>query len=233
MKKIIILLVIVLITKTTIAQQSKHIEVILSDTITKSFDTVYWQANTNVDYYIIELDSSILKQRNLSLENKIRKSIAEDSTTKLAKMLNLTVKNMKDVYISPDFIIDNSNQYYRYSTSFTYVTTSDAGMKSFIEYCDSKKINVSISSVKYKNNESAEMLLRKNLFEKSRKIALAALPSFNGKSLELLSITQTEPISNSNFSSSQSTQLIKQLLNDRISLKLASKLTLKFDYLIK
>lgn len=233
MKKIIILLVIVLITKTTIAQQSKHIEVILSDTITKSFDTVYWQANTNVDYYFIELDSSILKQRNLSLENKIRKSIAEDSTTKLVKMLNLAVKNMKDVYISPDFIIDNSNQYYRYSTSFTYVTTSDAGMKSFIEYCDSKKINVSISSVKYKNNESAEMLLRKNLFEKSRKIALAALPSFNGKSLELLSITQTEPISNSNFSSSQSTQLIKQLLNDRISLKLASKLTLKFDYLIK
>ena len=233
MKKIIILLVIVLITKTTIAQQSKHFEVILSDTITKSFDTVYWQANTNVDYYFIELDSSILKQRNLSLENKIRKSIAEDSTTKLVKMLNLAVKNMKDVYISPDFIIDNSNQYYRYSTSFTYVTTSDAGMKSFIEYCDSKKINVSISSVKYKNNESAEMLLRKNLFEKSRKIALAALPSFNGKSLELLSITQTEPISNSNFSSSQSTQLIKQLLNDRISLKLASKLTLKFDYLIK
>lgn len=233
MKKIIILLVIVLITKTTIAQQSKHIEVILSDTITKSFDTVYWQANTNVDYYFIELDSSILKQRNLSLENKIRKSIAEDSTTKLVKMLNLAVKNMKDVYISPDFIIDNSNQYYRYSTSFTYVTTSDAGMKSFIEYCDSKKINVSISSVKYKNNESAEMLLRKNLFEKSRKIALAALPSFNGKSIELLSITQTEPISNSNFSSSQSTQLIKQLLNDRISLKLASKLTLKFDYLIK
>lgn len=233
MKKILILLVIALITKTTIAQQSKHFEVVLSDTIAKSFDTVYWQANTNVDYYFIELDSSILKQRNISLENKIRKSIAEDSTTKLVKMLNLAVKNMKDVYISPDFIIDNSNQYFRYSTSFTYVTTSDAGMKSFIEYCDSKKINVTISSVKYKNNESSEMLLRKNLLEKSRKIALATLPSFNGKSIELLSITQTEPMSNSNFSSSQSTQLIKQLLNDRISLKLASKLTLKFDYLIK
>ncbi len=139
MKKILILLVITLITKTTIAQQSKHFEIILSDTIAKSFDTVYWQANTNVDYYFIELDSSILKQRNLSLENKIRKSIAEDSTTKLVKMLNLAVKNMKDVYIAPDFIIDNSNQYYRYSTSFTYVTTSDAGMKNFIEYCDSKK----------------------------------------------------------------------------------------------
>ena len=66
-----------MITKTTIAQQSKHFEIILSDTIAKSFDTVYWQANTNVDYYFIELDSSILKQRNLSLENKIRKSIAE------------------------------------------------------------------------------------------------------------------------------------------------------------
>jgi hypothetical protein len=233
MKKILILLVITLITKTTIAQQSKHFEIILSDTIAKSFDTVYWQANTNVDYYFIELDSSILKQRNLSLENKIRKSIAEDSTTKLVKMLNLAVKNMKDVYIAPDFIIDNSNQYYRYSTSFTYVTTSDAGMKNFIEYCDSKKINATISSVKYKNNESSEMLLRKNLLEKSRKIALATLPSFNGKSIELVSITQTEPISNSSFSSSQNTQLIKQLLNDRISLKLASKLTLKFDYLIK
>ncbi len=140
---------------------------------------------------------------------------------------------MKDVYIAPDFIIDNSNQYYRYSTPFTYVTTSDAGMKNFIEYCDSKKINATISSVKYKNNESSEMLLRKNLLEKSRKIALATLPSFNGKSIELVSITQTEPISNSSFSSSQNTQLIKQLLNDRISLKLASKLTLKFDYLIK
>lgn len=139
MKKILILLVITLITKTTIAQQSKHFEIILSDTIAKSFDTVYWQANTNVDYYFIELDSSILKQRNLSLENKIRKSIAEDSTTKLVKMLNLAVKNMKDVYIAPDFIIDNSNEYYRYSTPFTYVTTSDAGMKNFIEYCDSKK----------------------------------------------------------------------------------------------
>ncbi len=77
------------------------------------------------------------------------------------------------------------------------------------------------------------MLLRKNLLEKSRKIALATLPSFNGKSIELVSITQTEPISNSSFISSQNTQLIKQLLNDRISLKLASKLTLKFDYLIK
>ncbi len=65
MKKILILLVITLITKTTIAQQSKHFEIILSDTIAKSFDTVYWQANTNVDYYFIELDSSFLNKEIL------------------------------------------------------------------------------------------------------------------------------------------------------------------------
>lgn len=233
MKNILILLVITLITKTTIAQQPKHFEIVLSDTISKSFDTIYWQANTNVEYYYIDLDSSILKQKNLSLENKTRRLIAEDSTTKLVKMLNLAVKNMKDVYVASDLIIDNSNQYYRYSTSYTYVTTSDAGMKNFIEYCDSKKINVTISSVKFKNNENSEMLLRKNLLERSRKIALATLPSFNGKSIELLSITQTDPISNSFFNSSQNTQQLKLLLNDKINLKLASKLTLKFNYLIK
>lgn len=223
----------VLITSTSNAQQNKHIEVVISDTIIKSFDTAYWQTNIYVDSYNLNLDSSILKQKNPTLERETRKLIAEDSTIKLLKILNQAVKNMKDVFIAPDLIIDNSREYSRNSTSYTYVTTSEAGIKYLIDFCDSKKINISISSVKFKNNESSEILLRKKLLEKSRNIALASLPSFNGKSLELLSISQPEPISNSYFNSYQNIQTLKQLLNDKINLKLTSKLTLKFDYLIK
>ena len=233
MKKLIFILAIALITKTAIAQTPKHVEVVLTDSIMSSFDTAYWYADIYVDSYTLILDSSILKQKNPILENKLKRAMAEDSTKKLLSMLNLAAKNMKDVYIATDLIFDNSREYNPLRTSYTYVTISNAGIKNFIDFCDSKKINVSISGFKYKNNESSEILLRKKLLEKSRKIALASLPSFNGKSIELLSISQTDPLSKINFYNSINTSALKQLLNDSINFKLASKLTLKFDYLIK
>lgn len=233
MKKILFILIIALISKTASAQTPKHIEVVLSDTLLTRFDTVFWRVNIYVDYNSINIDSNILKQKNQVLENKVRRAAQEDSTKKLLNILNSSVKNMKDVYIASDVIIDNALEYYNSPISYTYITTSDAGMKDFINYCDLKKVNVSISSIKYKNNEGDEILLRKKLSEKSKKIAIELLPNFNGKSVELISISQTDSISKSNFNNIQSTNMIKQLLNDNINFKIASKLTLKFDYLIK
>lgn len=232
MKKILIIALFAFITKNASTQTNKHVEVVLSDSIITSIDTAYWQVDYFIDPYSMILDSSILKQMNPTLENKARRKIAEDSTKKLLSTLNLTIKNMKDVYISPDFLFENTN-YYNLRTSYTYITTSDIGLKNFIEYCDSKRINVSISSVKFKNNESTEILLRKRLLEKSKKIALSTMSSFNGKSLELLSISQTDPILKPSINSSMNTQTLKQLVNDNINFKFVSKLTLKFDYLIK
>ena len=231
MKKILFVLMIALITKTADAQQSKHVEVILSDSIVSNFDTAYWNADFYFDYSLINLDSSILKQKNSRLENTLRRSIADDSTKKVLSMLKLEVRNMKDVKILPDLIFD----IYSYNTraSYSYVTTSHLGIKNLIDYCDSKKINLALSGIKSNNNESAEIILRKKLLEKSRKIARASLPSFNGKSLELLSITQTEPSSRMYNGSSIEVSKYKQLLNDNINFKIVTRLTLKFDYLIK
>ena len=223
----------VLISKTASAQTPKHIEVVLSDTLLTQLDTVFWRVNIYVDYNSINIDSNILKQKNPVLENKVRRAAQEDSTKKLLNILNASVKNMKDVYIASDVIIDNALEYFNSPISYTYITTSDAGMKDFINYCDLKKVNVSISSIKYKNNEGDEILLRKKLSEKSKKIAIELLPNFNGKSVELISISQTDPMSKSNFNNIQSANMFKQLLNDNIDFKIASKLTLKFDYLIK
>lgn len=223
----------VLISKTASAQTPKHIEVVLSDTLLTQLDTVFWRVNIYVDYNSINIDSNILKQKNPVLENKVRRAAQEDSTKKLLNLLNSSVKNMKDVYIASDVIIDNALEYYNSPISYTYITTSDVGMKDFINYCDLNKINVSISSIKYKNNEGDEILLRKKLSEKSKKIAIELLPNFNGKSVELISISQTDPMSKSNFNNIQSANMFKQLLNDNIDFKIASKLTLKFDYLIK
>ncbi len=233
MKRLLFILMIVLISKTASAQTPKHIEVVLSDTLLTRLDTVFWRVDIYVDYNSINIDSNILKQKNPVLENKARRVAQEDSTKKLLNILNFSVKKMKDVYIAPDVIIDNVKEYSNSPISFTYITTSDAGMKDFINYCDLKKVNVSISSIKYKNNEKDEIVLRKKLLETSKKIALATLPSFNGKSVELISISQTDPMSKSNFNNLQSTNMFKQLLNDNIDFKIASKLTLKFDYLIK
>ena len=224
---------IAMITKTAVAQTPKHVEVILTDSIMSSFDTAYWYADIYVDSYTMILDSSILKQKNPVLENKLKRAMAEDSTKKLLTMLNLAAKNMKDVYIATDLIFDNAREYNPLRTSYTYVTSSNAGIKNFIDFCDSKKINVSISGIKYKNSEGSEILLRKKLLEKSRKIALTLLPSFNGKSIELSSISQSDPLSKINFNNSINTSTLKQLLTDSINFKLVSKLTLKFDYLIK
>ena len=63
MKKILIYLTIALITKTADAQQNKHVEVMLSDSIISNMDTAYWNAEFYVDYSLINLDSSILKQK--------------------------------------------------------------------------------------------------------------------------------------------------------------------------
>jgi hypothetical protein len=231
MKKILFVLMIAMITKTADAQQNKHIEVILSDSIVSNFDTAYWNADFYFDYSLINLDSSILKQKNSRLENTLRRSIADDSIKKVIYMLNLEIKNMKDVKILPDLIFDNNS--YTSRNSFSYVTTSYSGIKNLIDYCDSKKINLNLLGIKSNTNESAEILLRKKLLERSRKIALASLPSFNGKSLDLLSITQTDPISRMNYGSSIEVSKFKQLLNDNINFKIVTRLTLKFDYLIK
>jgi len=231
MKKILFVLMIAMITKTAVAQQNKHVEVILSDSIVSNFDTAYWNADFYFDYSLINLDSSILKQKNSRLENTLRRSIADDSIKKVIYMLNLEIKNMKDVKILPDLIFDNNS--YTSRNSFSYVTTSYSGIKNLIDYCDSKKINLNLLGIKSNTNESAEILLRKKLLERSRKIALASLPSFNGKSLDLLSITQTDPISRMNYGSSIEVSKYKQLLNDNINFKIVTRLTLKFDYLIK
>jgi hypothetical protein len=231
MKNIFLFLTIALITKTADAQQNKHVEVILSDSIVSNFDTAYWNADFYFDYSLINLDSSILKQKNPRLENTLRRSIADDSIKKVIYMLNLEIKNMKDVKILPDLIFDNNS--YTSRNSFSYVTTSYSGIKNLIDYCDSKKINLNLLGIKSNTNESAEILLRKKLLERSRKIALASLPSFNGKSLDLLSITQTDPISRINYGSSIEVSKYKQLLNDNINFKIVTRLTLKFDYLIK
>ena len=231
MKKILFVLMIAMITKTAVAQQNKHVEVILSDSIVSNFDTAYWNADFYFDYSLINLDSSILKQKNSRLENTLRRSIADDSIKKVIYMLNLEIKNMKDVKILPDLIFDNNT--YTSRNSFSYVTTSYSGIKNLIDYCDSKKINLTLFGIKSNTNESAEILLRKKLLERSRKIALASLPSFNGKSLELLSITQTEPSSRMYNGSSIEVSKYKQLLNDNINFKIVTRLTLKFDYLIK
>ena len=231
MKKILFVLMIAMITKTAVAQQNKHVEVILSDSIVSNFDTAYWNADFYFDYSLINLDSSILKQKNSRLENTLRRSMADDSIKKVIYMLNLEIKNMKDVKILPDLIFDNNS--YTSRNSFTYLTTSYSGIKNLIDYCDSKKINLNLLGIKSNTNESAEILLRKKLLERSRKIALASLPSFNGKSLDLLSITQTDPISRMNYGSSIEVSKYKQLLNDNINFKIVTRLTLKFDYLIK
>lgn len=231
MKKILFVLMIAMITKTADAQQNRHVEVILSDSIVSNFDTAYWSADFYFDYSLINLDSSILKQKNPRLENTLRRSIADDTIKKVLYMLNLEVRNMKDVKILPDFIFDGYT--YNVRGSGLYVTTSYSGIKNLIDYCDSKKINLALSGIKSNTNESAEILLRKKLLERSRKIALASLPSFNGKSLDLLSITQTDPISRINYGSSIEVSKYKQLLSDNINFKIVTRLTLKFDYLVK
>jgi len=130
-------------------------------------------------------------------------------------------------------LIFDINSFYS-RNSYSYVTTSYSGIKNLIDYCDSKKINLTLAAIKSNTNESAEILLRKKLLEKSRKIAHSSMPSFNGKSLELLSITQTEPLSRINYNgSSIEVSKYKQLLNDNINFKVVTRLTLKFDYLVK
>ncbi len=223
---------IALFTKTLNAQLNKQVEVVLSDSIVSNLDTAYWYADYYVDYTNIILDSSISKQKNSIIEINTKRSIAEDSIKKVLTMLKLAVTNMKDVLVSPELIFDNSREYY-IMRGHGYITTSYSGIKNLIDYCDSKKINLSLSIIKSNNNENSEILLRKKLLEKSRKIALASLPSFNGKSLELLSITQTEPLSKVNYISTFEIKKLKQLIDDNIIFKTSSKLTLKFNYLIK
>ena len=138
---------------------------------------------------------------------------------------------MKDVMVSTDLIFDNSREYYNIR-GHNYITTSYSGIKKLIDYCYSKKINLSLSTIKNNYNVNSEILLRKKLLEKSRKIALASLPSFNGKTLELLSITQTAPSLKFNNTSFEISRL-KQLLDDNVNFKVSNILTLKFDYLIK
>lgn len=236
MKKILLLIMIAFFTKNTNAQVPKHFEVVLTDTILAELDTVFWQIGTNVDYSSIYLDSSILKLKNPILENKARRDILEDSTKKALLSLNLAIRNMKDVYIAPDFIFDNTKDIYNSQISYTYLTTSDAGFKNLVDYCASKKYNLKISNVKCKNIEITEVILRKRLAEKSKKIALAILPSFQGKTVELISISQTNPLSkpNSNYPfNTVNATTYKQLLDDKIGIKYECTLTLKFDYLIK
>lgn len=233
MKKILLFLIIALFTNTADAQQNRHVEVILTDSIISNQDTAYWYADIYIDYALINLDSSILKQKNPRLENTLRRSIADDSAKNVLDMLKLEIRNMKDVLISPNLIFDNSREYYSIR-GHNYITTSYSGMKNLIDYCYSKKINLTLSNIKYSYNENSEILLRKKLLEKSRKIALASLPSFNGKSLELLSITQTAPSSSKmNYNSSFEISKLKQLLDDNVNFKVSNILTLKFDYLIK
>jgi hypothetical protein len=232
MKKIFLFLTIALITKTADAQQNKHVEVMLTDSIVSNMDTAYWYAEYYVDYSLINLDSSILKQKNPRLEQTLRRSIADDSAKNVLNILNLEVRNMKDVLVSQDLIFDNIRDYYSIR-GHNYITTSYSGIKKLIDYCYSKKINLSLSNIKYNYNENSEILLRKKLLEKSKKIALASLSSFNGKSLELLSITQTEISTKFNFNSSFEISRLKQLLDDNVNFKVSNRLTLKFDYLVK
>jgi hypothetical protein len=204
----------------------------LTDSIVSNMDTAYWYAEYYVDYSLINLDSSILKQKNPRLEQTLRRSIADDSAKNVLHMLNLEVRNMKDVLVSQDLIFDNIRDYYSIR-GHNYITTSYSGIKKLIDYCYSKKINLSLSNIKYNYNENSEILLRKKLLEKSKKIALASLSSFNGKSLELLSITQTEISTKFNFNSSFEISRLKQLLDDNVNFKVSNRLTLKFDYLVK
>jgi hypothetical protein len=231
MKKILLFLTIALFTNTADAQQNRHVEVILTDSIISNLDTAYWNADFYFDYSLINLDSSILKQKNPRLENTLRKSMADDSVKNVLNMLNLESRNMKDVMVSTDLIFDNSREYYNIR-GHNYITTSYSGIKKLIDYCYSKKINLSLSTIKNNYNVNSEILLRKKLLEKSRKIALASLPSFNGKTLELLSITQTAPSLKFNNTSFEISRL-KQLLDDNVNFKVSNILTLKFDYLIK
>ena len=225
---------IAFITKNTNAQVPKHFEVILTDSILAEFDTVYWQIGTNVDLSSIYLDSSISKLKNPILENKARRDILEDSTKKALLSLNLAIRNMKDVYIAPDYIFDNTKDIYSSQISYTYLTTSDVGLKNLVDYCASKKYNIKIYNVKYKNIEISEVILRKRLIEKSKKLALAILPSFQGKSVELISISQTIPLSKPNYPyNTINATTYKQILDDKIGIKFECTLTLKFDYLIK
>lgn len=232
MKKILLFLTIALFTNTADAQQNRHVEVMLTDSITSNMDTAYWYAEYYVDYTLVNLDSSILKQKNARLEYNLRRSIADDSAKNVLHMLYLESRNMKDVLVSQDLIFDNSREYYSVR-GHNYITTSYSGMKKLIDYCYSKKINLSLSNIKYNFNENSEILLRKKLLEKSRKIALASLPSFNGKSLELLSITQTATVSKLISNNSFEISKLKQILDDNINFKVSNILTLKFDYLIK
>jgi hypothetical protein len=231
MKIIFLFLTIALFTNTADAQQNRHVEVILTDSIISNLDTAYWNADFYFDYSLINLDSSILKQKNPRLENTLRKSMADDSVKNVLNMLNLESRNMKDVMVSTDLIFDNSREYYNIR-GHNYITTSYSGIKKLIDYCYSKKINLSLSTIKNNYNVNSEILLRKKLLEKSRKIALASLPSFNGKTLELLSITQTAPSLKFNNTSFEISRL-KQLLDDNVNFKVSNILTLKFDYLIK
>lgn len=231
MKKILLFLTIALFTNTADAQQNRHVEVILTDSIISNLDTAYWNADFYFDYSLINLDSSILKQKNPRLENTLRKSMADDSVKNVLNMLNLESRNMKDVMVSTDLIFDNSREYYNIR-GHNYITTSYSGIKKLIDYCYSKKINLSLSTIKNNYNVNSEILLRKKLLEKSRKIALASLPSFNGKTLELLSITQTAPSLKFNNTSFEISRL-KQLLDDNVNFKVSNILTLKFDYLTK
>jgi len=134
MKKIFIFLTIALITKTADAQQNKHVEVMLTDSIVSNMDTAYWYAEYYVDYSLINLDSSILKQKNPRLENTLRKSMADDSVKNVLNMLNLESRNMKDVMVSTDLIFDNSREYYNIR-GHNYITTSYSGIKKLIDYC--------------------------------------------------------------------------------------------------
>ena len=122
MKRLLFILMMVLISKTASAQTPKHIEVVLSDTLLTQLDTVFWRVNIYVDYNSINIDSNILKQKNQVLENKVRRAAQEDSTKKLLNILNSSVKNMKDVYIASDVIIDNALEYYNSPISWRWWT---------------------------------------------------------------------------------------------------------------
>ena len=128
MKKILLFLTIALFTNTADAQQNRHVEVILTDSIISNLDTAYWNADFYFDYSLINLDSSILKQKNPRLENTLRKSMADDSVKNVLNMLNLESRNMKDVMVSTDLIFDNSREYYNIR-GHNYITTSYSGIK--------------------------------------------------------------------------------------------------------
>jgi len=237
MKKLFFVLLIAMITKTANAQAPRHIEVVVSDTLLLSIDSAFWNIYPNIDFNTIKLDSSITRQKNQFLENKTRREIGEDSVRKIIRTLNQEIKNLKDVSISDILILDNTIDSYNSAPTISYVTTSETGMKAFINFCIKNNINVKLMSAGYKKTEMIEKTLRKKLFEKSKNIASASLQNYNGKSMELLSISQSEDLNKPSFRNLQylmiNANVYKELLESNINFRMIAKLTLKFDYLVK